>query len=92
MVSLNIEHEITDFATWIAAFNSFAEVRTKHGVRQHHIRRPVDNPNFVVIDLVFDDVSQAETFLRFLQDKIWPSPQNAPALTGTPQTRILQEI
>jgi hypothetical protein len=37
-----------------------------------------------------DVVLLAESFLRFLQANVWSSPGNAPALIGTPQTRILE--
>ncbi|MCW2633204.1 MAG: hypothetical protein JWR88_2166, partial [Pseudonocardia sp.] len=29
-------------------------------------------------------------FLAFLQAKVWSSPENSPALIGTPQTKILE--
>jgi len=44
MTTLRIEHAINDFGTWQKAFDSFAEARTKAGVRSLAIRRPVDDP------------------------------------------------
>lgn len=90
MPTLHIEHPVTDFASWKVAFDGLADVRTKAGVRHHHIRRPVDDPDYIVIDLDFDTVREAEIFLEFLQGKVWASRQSSPALNGTPQTRILE--
>ena len=53
MFTLGIEHAISDFATWKRAFNRFAEVRQKAGVVSHRIRRPVDDPHYLVIELEF---------------------------------------
>ena len=90
MATLRIEHPITDFGTWKAAFDRFAEARERSGVRGHRILRPVDDAHHVVVDLDFQTVGEAEKFLSFLQTTVWASAQNAPALVGTPQTRILE--
>jgi hypothetical protein len=92
MPTLHIEHPITDFDLWKTAFDRFAEFRQQSGVRRHSIQRPADDPNYVVIDLDFDTLGDAETFLDFLQTKVWTSPDNAPALAGTPQAKILDLV
>lgn len=89
MPTLRIEHAISDYDVWNAAFDRLAGVRTKAGVRNHVIRRPVDDPRYVVIDLDFDTVEAAVGFRTFLQTKVWSSSENAPALVGAAQTRIL---
>ena len=89
MPTLHIEHPISDFSTWKAAFDRFAAIRTESGVRQHRVQRPVDDPHYVLIDLDFDSTRQAETFLEFLRTRVWTSRESSPALSGTPQTRIL---
>jgi hypothetical protein len=90
MPTLHIEHPITDFATWKTAFDRFAAARSDAGVRRHRVQRPVDDPAYVVVDLDFDEVADAERFLGFLRSRVWASPENAPALAGTPRTRILE--
>jgi hypothetical protein len=92
MATLHIEHPVTDFGTWQAAFDRFAEVREKSGVRGHRILRPVDDAHYVVIDLDFATAAQAQRFLGFLQTTVWTSAENAPALAGVPQTRILEPV
>jgi hypothetical protein len=88
--TLRIEHAVTDFDTWNTAFGRFADFRQQSGVRQQRVQRPVDDANYVLIDLDFDTTSEAESFLGFLRANIWSSSDNSPALAGTPQTRILE--
>lgn len=90
MSTLHIEHAVSDFATWKAAFDRFAPFRIESGVRGHSIRRPYDDPAYVVLDLDFDDVPAAQRFLDFLQTRVWTSRENSPALVGAPRTSILE--
>lgn len=90
MPVLHIEHAIVDFDLWRTAFDRFAEVRERAGVRDHRIRRPIDDAHYVVIELDFETAGQARGFLDFLESKVWSSPENAPALVGTPRTSILE--
>ena len=90
MATLHIEHPITDFGTWHAAFARFADARSRAGVREQRVLRPVDDPAYVVVDLEFDTVEQAEKVLGFLRANVWASTQNAPALAGKPQARVLE--
>jgi len=92
MPTLHIEHAITDFATWKAAFDRFAERRTQAGVLAEHVKQPVDDPRYVVIDLDFPTTEAAAGFLRFLETQVWPSATDAPALAGSPVTRILELV
>jgi hypothetical protein len=92
MATLHIEHPVTDFGAWQAAFDRFAQVREESGVRGHRILRPVDDDHYVVIDLDFPTAGQAERFLGFLQTQVWTSPDNAPALAGPPQAKILEPV
>ena len=90
MATLHIEHPVTDFSTWKAAFDRFTDVRKSSGVCAHRILRPVDDAHFVVIDLDFQTADQARMFLAFLREHVWSSAASAPALAGTPQTRIIE--
>ena len=92
MTTLHIEHAIVEFELWSSAFDRFADFRTKAGVRGQRIQQPVDDPQYVVIDLDFDTIDEAEAFLAFLQEKVWSTPDSSPALIGTPQTRILEPV
>ncbi|HVF18685.1 MAG TPA: hypothetical protein VNA14_00380 [Mycobacteriales bacterium] len=89
MVTLHIEHAISDFEVWRAAFDRFADARAAAGVRHHRVQRPVDDPHYVAIDLEFDDAPSAERFLAFLRNNIWSTPENSPALAGSPRAQVL---
>jgi hypothetical protein len=89
MTTLRIEHSITDYATWRRAFDSFAATRDRAGVQHCRVLRPVDDQQYVCIDLDFATVDAAEQFLEFLQSSVWSDTSRSPALAGNPQTRIL---
>lgn len=92
MATLHIEHPITDLETWLSAFNVFADARRQAGVRAERIQQPVDDPAYIVVDLDFATVPEAEAFRRFLEDQVWAIPENAPALAGAPKTLILEPV
>lgn len=92
MPTLHIRHPVTDFDVWTSAFERFADVRRDAGVVGERVRRPVDDPRFVVIDLEFETVDRAEAFLRFLTTRVWAVRENAPALAGAPETSILETV
>jgi hypothetical protein len=90
MTTLRIEHPVTSFEAWKAQFDRFASLRAEAGVQGHRISRPVDDPKYVLIDLEFADAEHAQRFEGILRERIWPNPENAPALVGDPVTRILE--
>jgi hypothetical protein len=90
MTTLHIEHAVTDFETWRQVFGRFAEIRAHAGVRHHLVRRPVDDPAYVVVDLDFDDTEAAASFLEYLRSQVWSTPARSPALVGSPRTAILE--
>jgi hypothetical protein len=90
--TLHIEHPITDAVTWKKAFDAFASVRAGAGVRSERIHRPIDDGGYVLVQLEFDTVAEAERFLSFLQSEVWSSPDRAPALAGSPHPRILEPL
>jgi hypothetical protein len=92
MTTLHIEHSITDFTVWNAAFDRFAEARRQAGVRAHRIQRPIDDDKYVILDLDFDGVDNAERFLTFLRTNVWAVKANSPGLVGSPVTRILEPV
>jgi hypothetical protein len=89
MTTLHIEHAITDYGVWKSAFDGFEELRRQSGVKHHRILQPAGDPAYIVVNLDFSTAEEAGAFLDFLRAKVWSSPQSAPALAGTPQTRIL---
>ena len=92
MFTLSIEHEITDFPTWKAAFDRFAEAREQAGVLAARIRRPLDDPHRLVIELEFETKESAESFRQFLMTVVWANPAASPALAGAPTARVLEPV
>ena len=90
MATLHIQHPITDFETWTAAFNRFGDARRNAGVLSHRIQRPVDDEKYVVIDLDFETVDKAKAFLGFLRNTVWTNVANSPGLAGTPEALVLE--
>ena len=92
MPTLHIQHSITDFDVWTAAFGRFAQVRHDAGVRAHRVRRPIDDDHYVVVDLEFDTAEEAAAILEFLRTKVWSSPAHSPALVGNANARVLETV
>lgn len=91
MPVVQIEHPIRDFETWKAAFDRDPVQREASGVTSYRIYRPVDDPRYIAVDLEFETRPEAEAFERALQ-VMWRSPQAAPALGGTPRSRIVDTV
>jgi hypothetical protein len=91
MITLHIEHPIRDFESWKAAFDRDPAGRERSGVRHYRVLRPIDDPNYVMIDLDFASASEAEAFLTAMRE-VWRSPAAAPALAGSPQARIVEVV
>jgi len=91
MTILHVEHAISDFGVWKRAFDSDPVQRERSGVRRYQVFQPVDDPNYIMLDLEFDTSSEAESF-RVALEGLWGSGRAAPALVGRPQARILEQV
>jgi hypothetical protein len=88
---VQLEHPIRDFDTWKAAFDRDPVGREASGVRRYQIYRPIDDPNFIAVDLEFDSRGEADAF-KLALEQLWRSPQAAPALGGAPRVRIVDMV
>jgi len=89
MYILHIEHPVPDYDGWKQAFDSDPVGRVKMGVRRYQILRPLDNPNFVMIDLEFDTAGQAEALLAAMRN-VWKGVDGK--IIFNPQARISQVV
>lgn len=89
MILLHIEHPVVDFDTWKEAFDSDPVGRQRSGVRRYQIVRPIDNPNYAIIDLEFDSAPQAEALLAAMQ-QVWK--RVGGTLMRDPQWRITELV
>ena len=89
MVMVRIEHTVPDFEKWKRAFDNDPADRRGSGVRRYQVLKLQDNPNFVMIDLEFDDQSQATAFLNVMQ-RIWSG--GGKAVMQNPVARVAQLV
>jgi hypothetical protein len=89
MYIVRIEHPIPDFDGWKRAFDSDPVGREKSGVRRYQILRPIDDQKFVMIDLEFDTLGQAEAFLTAMR-AVWGRVEGT--IMMSPQARIVEAV
>jgi len=89
MIVLQIEHQVPDFAGWKKAFDSDPADRKQSGVRAYRIFRTTDNPNYVIIELEFDNLPEAEKMLGNLK-KLWSQVEGKVMMNQ--QSRIIETI
>lgn len=68
MTTLRIEHKIAGYDGWKKAFDSDPLNRKQSGVKRYRIYQPTDDTNFVIIELDFDSLEQAQTAKTALQN------------------------
>jgi hypothetical protein len=91
MPTLQLEHAITDYERWKAAFDRDPIGRRGLGVRRHRVFRPLEDRNYVVVELEFDTTADAQACGVALRE-LWSSRQAAPALVGAPRVRIVEAV
>jgi hypothetical protein len=89
MPTLRIQHAVSGFDGWKQAFDNDPIGRKDGGVRRYQVLRSVSDPNFVMIDLEFDDSGTAESFLRKL-NALWDGP--ARGVMHDPQAWIMESV
>lgn len=85
MLILQIEHQVPNYDGWKKAFDNDPIDRVKSGVKSYRVYRPIDDPHYVIIDLVFDDLSKAQSTLAALQ-QLWGNVEGA--VMNRPKARI----
>jgi len=87
---LKIEYPVADYDAWKEAFDRDVLDREGSGVRRYRVLRPTDDPNYVMIDLDFDDADEAQAYLAALQRQFYSSRQASPISGGGLRTRIVE--
>jgi hypothetical protein len=87
MTVLRIEHEVSDYAAWKRMFDDDPIDRKGSGVRRYEILQEATDPNYVLIDLEFAGLPEAEAFLTKLQG-VWTGPGRD--VMRNPKARIVQ--
>lgn len=89
MLILQIEHLVPDFNSWKKTFDSDPLNRKQSGVRSYRIFRTIDNPNYIIIELEFDNLPEAEKMHESLKH-LWPRVEGK--IMMNPQSRIIETI
>ena len=87
MIVLQIEHRVPSFDGWKKAFENDPIDRKKSGVLRYKVFQRTDNPNYVVIDLEFENMENAENTLDSLKT-LWKKIDGK--IVVNPQIRILK--
>lgn len=90
MPILRIKHPVPDFDAWKKTFDSDPLERKGSGVRRYRVMRPADDPNYAIVDLELDTMSEAEALLAALH-RLWGNAQGQ-GLIGSPQGRIVEVV
>ena len=89
MIVLQIEHPVPSFDAWRQAFDGDPIGRERSGVRRYRIMRPVDDPNYAIVDLEFESRGDAEGCLAALQS-LWRQVEGT-VMEG-PRARIVEMV
>ncbi|MBK9053447.1 MAG: hypothetical protein IPL78_21860 [Chloroflexi bacterium] len=89
MYTLSIEHAVPDYENWKRAFDSDPVGREKMKVRRYQILRPLDNPNYVMINLEFDTADDAEALLAAMR-AVWARVEGI--IVTSPKAQIVEVV
>ncbi|MBA3360950.1 MAG: hypothetical protein H0T94_05720 [Acidimicrobiia bacterium] len=86
---LRIEHHVSDYPSWKAAFDADPLDRSRSGVIGYRVMRAADDASSVMIDLEFASTGQAEVMRERLQT-LWQGP--ASTFIRDPRARVVDVI
>ena len=89
MSVVRIEHAVPNFENWKESFDRDPADRKGSGVRLYRVLRSQDDPNYVMVDLEFDTLIEAEAFMGIME-RIWGGPGKAVMLN--PRARIAELV
>lgn len=89
MITLRIEHKISNYEGWKKTFDMDPINRKKSRVKRYRIYRPADDEHFVIIDLDFETLEEAEA-TQVLLKNMWPKVEGS--LIFGPKISMLKVI
>ncbi|MEP6617538.1 MAG: hypothetical protein ABJA57_13200 [Ginsengibacter sp.] len=89
MIILQIEHAVPSYEGWKIAFENDPVDRKGSGVLCYTTYRKTEDPNYIIIDLEFEYLEDAEALLMKLQ-KLWQQVEGR--IMTQPKTRLLEKI
>lgn len=89
MYILQIEHSVPDYEGWKKAFESDPINRKHSGVNHYRISRKIEDPNYIIVDLEFDNLNEAGACHAKLKN-LWSRVEGS--VMNNPQSRIIEVI
>ena len=89
MAVLRIEHPVPDYDVWKEAFDGDPAFRQRSGVRRYRIMRPVEDPNYVLIDLEFDTAGEADSLLAAMR-VVWDRVSGV--VMSNPKAQVVETV
>jgi hypothetical protein len=89
MVTLRIHHPVPDFTRWKRAFDADPVDRRALGVIRYAIRRSVNNPKLVMIDLELRTTREAEVLLTKMR-RLWEG--SGSSVMSSPEFWIIETV
>jgi hypothetical protein len=91
MPVVQIEHRVRDYAAWKVAFDRDPVHREASGVRRYQVFRPVDDANYISVDLEFETRAEADAF-KVAIEALWQTPPAQAAMAGAPRARVVDVV
>lgn len=92
MYSIRIEHAVPNFEAWKQqGFDSDPLDRRGSGVKEYRVMRAINDPNYAVIDLLFETREEAELMLEKLET-MWGKVKDGFGWQEMPKAMIVEEI
>ena len=89
MINVLIHHEVADYTTWKAAFDSAFDWRRKNGECSYRIFRGVGNVNDVTLFFEWESLEKARAFIVY--EELKAKMANA-GVKGLPRVDFLAEV
>ncbi len=87
MVILQIEHPAPDFDAWKKTFDSDPAKRKESGVQRYKVLRPIEDSNYAIVHLEFENLNEANSFQQALK-KLWTNMDGK--IITSPQSKIIE--
>lgn len=89
MINVLLHHEVNDYSSWKAAFDSAMDFRHSHGERGCRIFRSAGNLNELTLMFEWDSLEKAQAFLASEELK---ARMAKAGVKGTPHIDFLAEV
>lgn len=90
MPILQLELHVREYDRWKDAFDHDPLDRGGKGVRSHRIIRSADDPNYVIVDLEFDEIEKAQSMRPGLLE-LWERMRDEIGLKHA-EARVMEDV